>query len=44
MGNSDNVLTKLHDLLLYLVPQLATFPRERESMLWNRIATQVRGC
>ena len=25
MAESDNVLTKLHDLLVYLVPQLSRF-------------------
>jgi hypothetical protein len=27
MAESDNILTKLHDLLLYVVPVLAKFPR-----------------
>ena len=31
MAESDNVLTKLHDLLVYLVPQLSRFPHERSA-------------
>ena len=27
MAESDNILTKLQDLLLYLIPQLNKFPR-----------------
>jgi hypothetical protein len=30
MAESDNILTKLHDLLLYVVPVLAKFPRDKE--------------
>ena len=41
MGNSDNVLTKLHDLLLYLVPQLSKFPRDQKSLLADRIEVHV---
>jgi hypothetical protein len=29
MAESDNILTKLHDLLLYLIPQLNKFPRDQ---------------
>ncbi|MCX6925325.1 MAG: hypothetical protein NT154_19255, partial [Verrucomicrobia bacterium] len=29
MAESDNILTKLHDLLLYLIPQLGKFPRDQ---------------
>lgn len=32
MANRDNVLTKLHDLLLYLIPQLGKFPRDQKSV------------
>jgi hypothetical protein len=29
MAESDNILTKLQDLLVYLIPQLNKFPRPR---------------
>lgn len=29
MAESDNILTKLHDLLLYVIPQLNKFPRDQ---------------
>ena len=41
MATSDNVLTKLHDLLLYLVPQLAKFPRDQKFLLADRIEVKV---
>ena len=41
MGTSDNVLTKLHDLLLYMVPQLAKFPRDQKFLLGDRIEVKV---
>lgn len=37
MATSDNVLTKLHDLLLYIIPQLAKFPRDQKFILGDRI-------
>lgn len=37
MGKEDNVLTKLHDLLLYLIPQLNKFPRNQKFVLGDRI-------
>ncbi len=37
MVETDNILTKLHDLLLYLVPQLVKFPRDQKFMLGDRI-------
>jgi hypothetical protein len=30
MAESDNILTKVYDLLLYVVPVLAKFPRDKE--------------
>jgi hypothetical protein len=33
MAESDNILTKLHGLLLYLVPQLNKFPRDQKFVL-----------
>lgn len=41
MGNEDNVLTRLHDLLMYLVPQLAKFPRDQKFVLGDRIQTRL---
>jgi len=41
MANSDNVLTKLHDLLLYLIPQLGKFPRDQKFLLADRIQTRL---
>lgn len=41
MANPDNILTKLHDLLLYLVPQLAKFPRDQKFLLADRIQVKV---
>jgi len=41
MAESDNVLTRIHDLLLYLLPQLAKFPRDQRFLLGDRIQTKV---
>jgi len=41
MAESDNVLTKLHDLLLYLVPQLGKFPRDQKFLLADRIQVKL---
>lgn len=41
MATSDNVLTKLHDLLLYIIPQLAKFPRDQKFILGDRIETKL---
>ena len=41
MAESDNVLTKLHDLLVYLVPQLSRFPRDQKFVLGDRIEVKV---
>jgi len=41
MAESDNVLTRLHDLLVYLVPQLNRFPREQKFVLGDRIETKL---
>jgi hypothetical protein len=38
MAESDNILTKLQDLLLYLMPQLNKFPRDQKFVLGDRIA------
>ena len=43
MANSDNVLTKLHDLLLYLIPQLGKFPRDQKFLLADRIQAKLMG-
>ena len=36
MAESDNILTKLHDLLVYLIPQLNKFPRDQKFVLGDR--------
>jgi len=41
MANSDNVLTKIQDLLMYLVPQLNKFPRSQKFVLGDRIQRKV---
>ena len=41
MADADNVLTKIHDLLVYLVPQLAKFPRDQKFLLADRIESKV---
>jgi hypothetical protein len=41
MAESDNILTKLHDLLLYLIPQLNKFPRDQKFALGDRIEIKV---
>ena len=41
MAHSDNILTKLHDLLLYLIPQLNKFPRDQKFVLGDRIETKL---
>jgi hypothetical protein len=41
MAESDNILTKLHDLLLYVVPQLSKFPRDQKFVLGDRIETKL---
>lgn len=37
MAESDNILTKLHELLLYVIPQLGKFPRDQKFVLGDRI-------
>ena len=39
MAESDNILTKLQDLLVYLIPQLNKFPRDQKFVLGDRIET-----
>jgi len=41
MAESDNILTKLHDLLLYVIPQLNKFPRDQKFVLGDRIETKL---
>ena len=36
-AESDNILTELQDVLLYLIPQLNKFPRDQKFMLGDRI-------
>jgi len=41
MAESDNILMKLHDLLMYLIPQLSKFPRDQKFLMGDRIETKV---
>jgi len=41
MAESDNILTKLQDLLVYLIPQLNKFPRDQKFVLGDRIETNL---
>jgi hypothetical protein len=41
MAESDNILMKLQDLLLYLIPQLNKFPRDQKFVLGDRIETKL---
>jgi hypothetical protein len=41
MAESDNILTKLQDLLVYLIPQLNKFPRDQKFVLGGRIETKL---
>ena len=41
MAESANILTKLQDLLVYLMPQLNRFPRDQKFVLGDRIETKV---
>ncbi len=41
MADSDNVLTRLHDLMLYVVPVLAKFPRDQKFVLGDRIEIKL---
>src|ERR1022692_1655603 len=41
MAESDNILTKLQDLLVYLIPQLNKFPRDQKFVLGDRIETKL---
>ena len=41
MAESDNILTKMQDLLVYLIPQLNKFPRDQKFVLGDRIETKL---
>ena len=41
MAESDNILTKLHDLLLYVISQINRFPHNQCFVLGGRIVTKV---
>ena len=41
MAESDNILTKLQDLLVYLIPQLNKVPRDQKFVLGDRIETKL---
>lgn len=41
MGEKDNVVAKTYDLLLYIVPQLAKYPKAQRYLLADRIQTKL---
>ena len=41
MAESENILTKLQDLLVYLIQQLNKFPRDQKFVLGDRIETKL---
>jgi hypothetical protein len=41
MPESDNILTKLHDPLLYVIPVLAKFPRDHKFTLGDRVLLRL---
>ncbi|HEX7470474.1 MAG TPA: DUF3472 domain-containing protein [Verrucomicrobiae bacterium] len=41
MAESDNILTKLQDLLVYVIPQLNKFPRDQKFVLGDRIENKL---
>jgi len=41
MAEREDVLIKIYDLLLYLIPQLEKFPRSQKFLLADRIETKV---
>ena len=41
MAESANLLTKLQDLLVYLIAQLNKFPRDQKFVLGDRIETKL---
>jgi hypothetical protein len=42
MAESDNLLTKLQDLLVYLIPKLNKFPRDQKFVLGGRASGKDR--
>ena len=43
MAESDNLLTRLQDLLVYLIPQLNKFPRDQKFVLGDRHGSRRAG-
>lgn len=41
MAEGDNILTHLHDLLIYIIPQLGRFPRDQKFVLGDRIEVKL---
>jgi hypothetical protein len=41
MAESDNILTKVQGLLVYLVPQLNKFPRDQKFVPGDRIENKL---
>jgi hypothetical protein len=41
MAEKEDLLTKTYDLLLYIIPQLAKFPRDQKFLLADRIEVHI---
>lgn len=41
MGASENILTKMHDLLCYVIPYVSRFPRDQKFVLGDRIEVKL---
>lgn len=41
MAEKENVITHTYDLLLYIVPQLAKYPRTQKFLLGDRIQNHI---
>jgi len=41
LTKKEDVITKTYDLLLYIIPQLAKFPRDQKFLLADRIETLI---
>lgn len=41
MAECDNILTRLHDLLVYVIPQINKFPRDQRFVLGDRLETKL---
>ena len=43
MSEKENVIIKVYDLLKYIIPQLAKFPRDQKFILADRIENNDNG-